>query len=635
MQMKPTDTSNPDYFHKVVDCQWACPAHTDVPGYIRLIAQGQFSDAYMLNRNNFDPGGAPLTVDTLSQAELRVDEPQRDSPAPLPSVAGATGPMVEWLHHRGDPGSTNYSPLTLINRDNAGSLEIAWRWKSDNFGPAPWPNLQTTPIMADGVLYATAGPRRTVVAIDAETGETLWMYRIDEGERGDNAPRRGPGRGVAYRRDGSEETVYVISPGYRLIALDAKTGRPRVAFGDGGIVDLKENLDQDIDPETTRIGSSSPPIIVGETVVVGSAFPSGGAPPTRTMPAGHVTGYDARTGERRWIFHTIPRPGEYGHETWRDDSWTYTGNVGVWTPMSADPELGYVYLPLEAPTGDYYGGHRPGDNLFSQSLVCLDAETGERVWHFQTVHHGIWDYDLPAPPVLVDIEVNGRPIPAVAQITKQGFTFVFDRRTGEPVWPIEERPVGSSDVPGEVSAPTQPYPTLPEPFEQQGVTADNLNNLTDEIYEEALRIASEYTMGPLYTPPTVVTDGNKGTLVAPGAIGGANWQGAVADPETGLLYVSSTASPTVLGLVSDPDRSDMRYVRGSPEIVGPFGLPLLRPPWGRITAIDLNTGEHAWMIPAGIGLDYGQSIKRYGSDRLFAFDDGPIELVHDQADGFL
>lgn len=562
---------------------------------------GQLSDpdyaavvAYVLNRNHYEPGQRPLPANADALASNVFVEPLRTTPVLLQAKDSLGGVTVEWLHHRGDPGAMNYSALDLINRDNVNRLEIAWRWRSDNFGPVPWPNLQTTPIMANGVLYATAGVRRAVVAIDAKTGETLWMYRIDEGERGEIAPRKGPGRGVAYRRDGDNETVYVISPGYHLIALDARSGRPRDDFGGGGIVDLKQNLDQDVDPQTAPIGASSPPIIVGDVVIVGSAFPPGGAPPTKEMPAGHVTGYDAVTGERRWIFHTIPRPGEPGHDTWGDDSWQFTGNAGVWAPMSADAELGYVYLPVEAPTGDYYGGHRPGDNLYSQSIVCLDARTGERVWHFQTVRHGIWDYDPPAAPVLLDINVDGRAIPAVAQITKHGFTFVFDRRDGTPVWPIEDRPVEASDVPGEIAAPTQPFPTLPEMFEPNGVTEDRLNDLTPEILAEAKRIAANYKMGPVYTPPSLYTQTRKGTLVSPDGGGAANWQGAVADPETGIIYVSSAVTVGSLGLASDPDRSNMNYVLQRQSVEGPFGLPLVKPPWGRITAIDLNTGKVLW-----------------------------------------
>ena len=565
------------------------------------LSENEYADviAFILNRNAYSAGSDELVYDSDMLDAMSFVEPQQSTPAALAAATVREGITAEWLHHRGDAGSTNYSELDLINRDNVGDLEVAWRWRSDNFGPVSWPNLETTPLMAGGVLFATAGIRRAVVAIDAQSGETLWMYRIDEGERGENAPRKGPGRGVAYRRDGDQETIFVISPGYHLIALDAKTGRPLNSFGDGGIVDLKASLDQDMDLEKARIGSSSPPIVVGNVVIVGSAFPAGGAPPTKEMPVGNVTGYDAVTGERLWIFHTIPQPGEPGHETWLDDSWKFTGNVGVWAPMSADPELGYVYLPTEAPTGDYYGGHRPGDNLYSQSLVCLDAKTGERVWHFQTVHHPIWDYDLPAPPVLLDITVDGKDIPAVAQITKHGLTFVFDRRTGEPVWPIVETPFPGSNVPGEVTSPTQPIPSLPEPFMPNGVTEDHLNDLTPEILAEAKKIASEYTMGPVYTPATLYTDSNKGTLISPSGGGGANWQGAVADPESGIMYVSSAATLGVLGMISDPDRSNMQYVQRRESIDGPFGLPLLAPPWGRITAIDMNTGKVLWTIANG------------------------------------
>jgi len=555
--------------------------------------------AFMLNRNAYASGQEKLTLGSDTLAGIVFSDPGDAVVEALAAAQEKDGLMVEWLHHRGDPGSKNYSELDLINRDNAAQLQVAWRWRSDNFGPVTWPNLQTTPLMANGVLYATAGIRRAVVAIDATSGETLWMYRLDEGARGENAPRKGPGRGVAYRRDGDQETIFVISPGYHLIALNAQDGRPLASFDNDGIVDLKANLDQNLDLETAPIGASSPPIVVGDVVIVGTAFPAGGAPPTKEMPVGNVTGYDAVTGERLWIFHTIPQPGEPGHETWLDDSWTYTGNVGVWAPMSADPELGLVYLPTEAPTGDYYGGHRPGDNLYAQSLVCLDAKTGARVWHYQTVHHPIWDYDLPAPPVLIDLEVDGVAIPAVAQITKQGTTFVFDRRNGQPVWPIVETPFPGSDVPGEKTAPTQPIPSLPESFMPNGVTIDSLNDLTPEIFAEAKRIASRYTLGPMFTPATIYSDTNGGTLMTPSGGGGANWQGAVADPESGIMYVSSAATLGVLGMITDPDRSNMQYVQRREQVEGPFGLPLLKPPWGRITAIDLNTGKVLWFIPNG------------------------------------
>ena len=517
---------------------------------------------------------------------------------------GATG--NEWHFYGGDSGNTKYSSLDQIDRENVKELEIAWRWKSENMGPRPDYNLRATPIMIGGILYTTAGSRRAAVAIDARTGETLWMYRMNEGLRGEEAPRPTSGRGVAYWTDGSEARIFLVTPGYHLVALDAKTGRPCQDFGNEGIVDLWRGLGR---PVNGGIGSSSPPIVSHNVVVVGAALPSGGAPPTKEMPPGHVRGYDPYTGEQLWIFHTIPQPGEFGHETWKNNSWNFTGNAAVWSLLTVDEELGYVYLPIEAPTGDYYGGHRPGDNIFSQSLVCLNIKTGERIWHYQTVHHGIWDYDLPAPPILVDITVAGKAIKAVAQVTKQAFTFVFDRITGDPVWPIEERPVLQTDVPGEQTAPTQPFPTKPPPFDRQGITLDDLIDFTPELHAEAVEIASTYRLGPLFTPPSLIDPmGTMGTLMLPGSTGGANWTGGAVDIETGILYVASSTNPTVLGLEHDPELSNMDYIRGRgkrwPGAGGPQGLPLIKPPWGRITAIDLNQGEILWTIPNGDAPDY-------------------------------
>ncbi len=514
----------------------------------------------------------------------------------------------EWHYYGGDLGSTRYAPLDQIDRTNVGKLEIAWRWEARNLGPRPDLNFRATPIMVGGVLYTTAGSRRAAVAIDASTGETLWIYRFDEGDRGKTAPRQTSGRGVSYWTDGKEERIIFLTPAYFMVAIDASTGRPFPDFGRDGVVDLKEDLDRAVDLVKDSIGSSSPAIIVGDVIIVGAALPAGGQPPTKEMPAAHVRGYDVRTGKRLWIFHTIPEPGELGNETWEKESWRYTGNTGVWTTFSADTDLGYVYLPTEAPTGDYYGGHRHGDNLFSQSIVCLDAKTGKRIWHYQTVHHDIWDYDLPAAPVLANIRVGVREIPSVAVVTKQGFTFVFDRRTGEPVWPIEEREVAASDVPGERTAPTQPFPAKPAPFDRQGVSEDDLIDFTPELKKEALEIASTYRLGPLFTPPSLVTETKKGTLTLPGSQGGANWPGAAFDPETGILYVASSTDSAVLGLVNDPKTSNMDYIQGRrlklPEGGGPQGLPLFKPPWGRITAINLNDGEHVFMIPNGDPPDY-------------------------------
>jgi quinoprotein glucose dehydrogenase len=536
----------------------------------------------------------------------------------LSGQAGA--PKGEWQYYAADAGSTNYSPLSQIDRNNVKDLRVAWRWKSENFGPRPDTNYEVTPLMVGGVLYATAGSRRDVVAIDAVTGETLWMWRLDEGPRASKSPiRPAAGRGVAYWSDGTRARILHVTPGYRLVALDAKTGQAVRDFGKEGMVDLYEGLDRPV-PADGQIGLNSPPLVVGNIVVVGAALQT--LAPTMEFAPGFVRGYDVRTGKRVWIFHTIPTPGETGNDTWERDSWSYTGNTGVWAPMSADLELGYIYLPVETPTNDNYGGHRLGSNLFAESLVCLDAKTGERVWHFQLVHHGLWDYDIPAAPILVDVTVGGKKIKAVAQLTKQAFTFVFDRVTGKPIWPIEERPVPQSDVPGERTSPTQPFPTKPAPFDRQGMTADDLVDFTPEIKAEALRIASQYRMGPLFTPPSlVVPNGTKGTWFLPAGPGGANWPGGAVDPETGVLYVPSVTSASANALAADPQRSTMSYLGGwvggfggggrvpgrgnVPEgDQGPHGLPMVKPPWGRITAIDLNTGDHLWMVPNGDTPEY-------------------------------
>jgi quinoprotein glucose dehydrogenase len=451
--------------------------------------------------------------------------------------------------------------------------------------------------MVGRTLYTTAGNIRSAVAIDAATGETQWVFTPDEPARAGGS-RGGSGRGVAYWSDGDQEIIFFISRSFKMFALDAKSGRPHLAFGQDGEVDLIQGLGPYA--RQGRITSTSPPIVVDGVVVVGSTMAS--STTVKESPPGHIRGFDARTGAQRWIFHTIPQPGEFGHETWEGDSWKYTGNSGAWAPLSADPELGYVYLPMETPTVDFYGGHRLGDNLFAEGLLCLNAATGERVWHFQFVHHGIWDYDTPAPPILCDIVVDGEPIRAVAQVTKHGFTFVFDRVTGKPVWPIEERPVPQSDAPGERTSPTQPHPTKPAAYERQGVTEDDVIDFTPELREAALEILKQFRIGPLFTPPSMREDGGTGgTLTLPGIMGGSNWPGAAVDPETGILYVPSITNPSALAVGRpDPARSNLSLNRvRSASTRGPGGLPLIKPPWGRITAIDLNTGEHRWMVPNG------------------------------------
>lgn len=504
-------------------------------------------------------------------------------------------PGSEWRYYASDLYSSKYSPLDQINASNVKNLQIAWRWKSNNFGPRLEGNMETTPLMIGGVLYFNAGIRRDIIAADAATGETLWMYRLDEGERAGLFPRP-YSRGVAYWSDGKgDDRIYAITMGYHLVALDPKTGLPIPTFGDKGLVDLFVGLER---LKVGEIGATSPPVIVKDVIVVGGAGKNGTAPASKTNTPGDVRGYDVRTGKLLWTFHTIARGGEFGNETWEKDSWKYTGNASVWAPMSADEELGYVYLPVESPTGDFYGGHRPGNGLFGESVVCLDVKTGKRVWHFQTIHHGIWDWDNPAAPNLLDITVDGKKIKALAQVTKQGFVYTFDRVTGKPVWPIEERPVPQSDVPGEKTSPTQPFPTKPAPFDLQGTSLDMLDDLTPEIHAEAVRIASQYKLGPIFTPAIVAdANGKRATLMLPSPNGGADWEGAAVDPETGILYVGSVTDPWGLAMVPGGDRSDMDYVggRNSGRPERPLGMPLVKPPWGRITAIDMNKGEQVWM----------------------------------------
>ena len=467
--------------------------------------------------------------------------------------------------------------------------------------------------MVGGVIYTTAGSRRAVVALDAATGELLWMHREDEGKRGEAAPRQLSGRGVAYWTDGKESRIVYVTPGYRMIALDAKTGRPVPGFGNNGVVDLKQENDQDTDLETGEVGLQSPPIIAQDVIVVGAAHLNGAAPKSRRNEKGYIRGFDARSGKRLWVFHTIPQRGEFGSETWQGDSLTYTGNAGVWTQMSIDEELGLVYLPVELPTGDWYGGHRPGNGLFGESLVAVELKTGKRVWHYQLVHHGLWDFDIPSAPILADITVNGRLIKAIAQPTKQNWHYVFDRATGKPVWPIVERRVAKGDVPGEWYAPTQPFVTRPAAFDLQGVSNDDLIDFTPALRAEAVKVASRYKLGPLFTPPPVSRwEGPLGLLMVPSATGGPNWPGGALDPETNILYIYSFRNPSVIGLVSDPARSDMNFIRGQASNPNPpaaavggdadvtvQGLPILKPPYGTISATDLDQGEIVWKIAHG------------------------------------
>ena len=528
---------------------------------------------------------------------------------PVQAVAQNGVTNGEWRIYGGDPGHTRYSSLDQIDASNAADLEIAWRWNGRNFGPNPFAQSQTTPLYVNGVLYATMGQTRAVAAIDPATGETLWTWRNPESDdRLEDAPRVNSGRGVAYWSDGNgDDRIIVFTPGYQLAALDAHTGYPVPQFGGDGMIDLNDyhRTRQGVSLIGT-IGSSSPVAVIGNVLVVGSAHHVGMRPPSMVNTPGDVLGIDARTGELVWTFETIPKQGEPGNETWLEDSWTYTGNAAVWAPMSWDPELGYVYLPTEAATGDYYGGHRPGNNLFSTSVVALEARTGRRVWHYQTIHHDIWDWDNPTAPILADVTIDGRQRRIVSQISKQGFVYVLDRVTGEPIWPIEERPVPQGDVPGEWYSPTQPFPTKPAAFERQGFSEDDLIDFTPEIFERAKEVASQFRWGPLYSPPSLrdAPDGTQGTITLPAATGGANWEGGAMDPVNDILYVSSVTAPSFLSPAPGGNASDMSYVAGGGRGQIAPGVSIVKPPWGRITAIDLETGEHVWMVPNGDTPDY-------------------------------
>ena len=553
--------------------------------------------------------------------------------ASLPAIGQTGAKDGEWRSYGGDLGSTRYSALDQINAGNFNQLEIAWRFKTDNLGPRREFQLEATPLVARGVLYSTAGTRRAVVALDAATGEQLWVHSEREGARGANAPRQLSGRGLAYWTDGREERILYVTPGYRLIALNAKTGVPVPGFGANGVVDLKLDDDQQIDPITGEVGLHATPIVARDVVIVGAAHRSGGVPKSKGNVKGYVRAFDVRTGKRLWIFHTIPKPGEFGIDTWDNDSWSYTGNAGVWGQISVDEDLGMAYLPVELPTGDYYGGHRPGNGLFGETLVAVDLMTGQRKWHYQLVHHGIWDMDIPCAPILADITVNGRALKAVAQPTKQANLYVFDRVTGQPVWPIEERPVPKGDVPGEWYSPTQPFPTRPAGYDRQSVSIDDLIDFTPELRAEAEKIVARYKIGPMFTPPVVSKrEGPIATLTLATAGGGTNWAGGSYDPELHRVFVYSQSSLTALGLVPPPPgMSDMNYIQGtategarrsggagstagadSPAASTPAraaeggglvlnvrGLPLIKPPYGRISAIDLDKGEIVWQVAHG------------------------------------
>lgn len=538
-----------------------------------------------------------------------------------------TEDTAEWFTLGGDYAHTRYTPADEITAENFEELEVAWEWDGSSFNGY---SGRSTPTYVDGKLFTVSGPRRNVVAIDPKTGETLWAYRLPNTPRWEYSMRASYGKGIAYSRIDGKGVIYISTPGFFLVALDAQTGRPLEGFGgqvsipdfpETGVVDMLADLGHPYDPyegiplETGYITASSPPIVVNDTIVVGNSAEQGYLQARVENIPGDILAYDKHTGEFKWKFNVIPRPGEYGHETWENDAWQWTGDVSSWAPLTADPENNIVYVPTNPPTIDYYGGFRPGDGLFGTSVIALDTETGDRRWHFQTVKHDVWNYDNPAAPIQLDLNLPGRgTVPAVAQVTKQGFVYTFDRLTGEPIWPMENRPVPASSVPGEKLATTQPFPTKPPPFEMQGISEQDLVDYTPELHREALEVMSSYKMGPLFNPP--IHDENAEGLISaamcPGDGGGANiYAPPAADPITGFLYVPS-ANNCSWQRVIPGEEADARidkptgttfaaYANGAggrpPRM--PSGLPYVKPPYSTVTAYNMNTGEIAFRIPAG------------------------------------
>jgi len=552
----------------------------------------------------------------------------------------AGGQNMDWPTYNADLAGSRYRPLDQINASNFKDLEVAWRFKTDAIGSRPEYKLEGTPLAVDGIIYATAGTRRGVVALDGTTGELMWVYSEREGKRGAASPRQLSGRGLSYWTDGKEKRILYVTPGYKLIALNAANGQRVQSFGNNGEVDLKQDFDQELRPnlEVGEVGLHAAPAVSGNTIIIGAAFREGFTPRTSNNTKGYVRGYDVRTGKRMWTFHTIPKKGEFGYDSWLKGSAETTGNAGVWTQVSIDPELNLAYLNVESPTSDFYGGHRPGNGLFGNSLVAVDLNTGERKWHFQLIHHEIWDLDNSSAPLLMDINVDGKPVKAVAVPSKQNYLYVFDRATGKPVWPIPEQKVEKGNVPGEWYSPTQPIPSKPPAYARNSVSKDDLIDFTPELRAQALDLVKNYKMGPIYTPPVVSTPQQLGTLNM-WASGGTNWPGGSFDPETGVAYIySCTSCVSSTGLQPGPkEMTDINYVvgvAGQPVVMikGPGedagadappppppsaaaggggsrrlsvdGLPIVKPPYSVITAVDVNNGTIKWQIPHGETPDF-------------------------------
>jgi len=589
---------------------------------------------------------AAITMATVAKVALAQRSPNGAGATanayPAPPPKGAIAQDTQWTSFAGNTLSNRYSPLDQISGTNFNNLQVAWRFDAARFGPRIETNWESTPLLIKGRLYTTAGARRDVLCLDAITGELIWMHREDEGDRGRAAPRALSGHGCSYWTDGKVERIIYVTPGYRLKSLDIATGIPDSTFGANGVVDLKLENDQNLDPVTAGIGLHATPMVCNDVIVVGAAF-SGNNPTVPTGPTGNIRGYDARTGKRLWIFHTIPHKGEFGYDTWVvDGQGALTGHAGSWGEMCADPELNTVFVGIELPVGDYLGMHRKGPGLFGESLVALDLKTGQRKWHYQMVHHGVWDHDVPCSAMCVDLPVNGKIVKAIAQPTKQAFLYVLNRETGEPIWPIPEMPIKPGDVPDEWYSPTQPIPSKPPAYDRQNVGDDDLVDFTPEIRARAKEVADKYQRGEgIFQHPTMaVYEGKWGTLTLPGAQGGTNWPGGCLDPETKVAYIYSKTTPVVYGVVKN--QTAFGYVRGNPQVpgaapgagrggaggrggppggpggpgrgaapvptlTGPIqpgninigGLPIVKPPYGRITALDLKDGTMAWQIAHG------------------------------------
>jgi quinoprotein glucose dehydrogenase len=564
----------------------------------------------MLNRALSRMAGALIVISFAGS----VGDPLAGQARP-PEMPGAR--HGEWVSYAADVHGTRYMPLDQIDASNFSKLEIAWRFGTLNLGPRPEFILQGTPLMVGGKLYATGGGgnRRAVVAIDARTGELLWKHGIDEGARAEAAPRKLSGRGLSYWTDGrGDERILYVTIGYQLVALSAKTGQPIPSFGKNGIIDLKVGVmthasgkPEQIDLEKGEIGLHSAPTVVGNAIIIGSAFTEGLNYPHKSNTRGLARAFDVRTGKQLWKYDPFPKPGEPGSETWENDSLSYMGNMGVWAQITADEQAGLVYLPVESPTQDIYGGNRPGANLYGESLVAVDLKTGQRKWHFQFTHHPIWDLDIPAAPILADIVVGGKPIKAVAVPTKQSMLYVFDRITGVPVWPIVEKPVPQSTVPGEKTSPTQPFPTKPPAYARNYLAKDDLIDFTPELRAEAQKLLERYNWQETLFTPAVVGDVNGilGSVQVGNTLGGTNWPGGGFDPESQVVFVhAANAGVSAYSVMHRPDLGDGQYVSGVAGRKGGSGLnvqglPLVKPPYGVLAAIDLSTGELKWQVPHG------------------------------------